>query len=246
MKKQIFALVPLMFVLAACGTPTLNPSAQMPVNPALQSMSNATAGTVQMTFNKQDTATAKPATANNKVLPEQGRKGIQNAPIAYQQVSRNSTLDPQAIATIAQIGLDSMNRARTWEDGYKMGVRTLQQLAQNDSYLARLGLEMEKPSKQYESAYKAVAYSLQMIASGQNITIPGVCELVARTMGAAKTWEDGGKMGQAALAFIRQTAGVNISAVIDAGVASAEAARTWNDHFNTIQSTVQRIRHMNP
>jgi hypothetical protein len=234
-----------MFILAACGTPGLNPAAQMPSNPALQSMSNRTAGAVQMTFNKQDTATAKAAT-QGKMLPEQGRKSIQNAPISYQQVSRNSGLDPQAIATIAQIGLDSMNRARTWEDGYKMGVRTLQQLSQNDSYLARLGLEMEKPSKQYESAYKAVAYTLQMIASGQNITIPGVCELVSRTMGAAKTFEDGGRMGQAALSFIRQTAGVNISAVIDAGLASADAARTWNDHFNVIQSTVQRIRYMNP
>ncbi len=147
--------------------------------------------------------------------------------------------------TIARIGLTSMERARTYEDGYNIGRSTIDSLARQNSYIARLAQAATNPQMGYESAYKAISHSLSFIANNREISISNACDLVRTMMGAAKTYEDGARMGYGTMSFIRQSASPSITAVIDSSVYAAQSARYWEDSYNLLFNAYNSIRYMN-
>ncbi|PKL75154.1 MAG: hypothetical protein CVV27_16850 [Candidatus Melainabacteria bacterium HGW-Melainabacteria-1] len=97
-------------------------------------------------------------------------------------------LGTNEVMAIARIGLDGMERAKTYEDGYNIGRSTLESLSRHNAYIARLALAATNPEMKYESAYKAASKALAFIANNREITIYNACDLVRDMMTAAKTW----------------------------------------------------------
>ncbi|HEY9842374.1 MAG TPA: hypothetical protein V6D23_18070 [Candidatus Obscuribacterales bacterium] len=149
------------------------------------------------------------------------------------------------VMRIARLGLDSMERASSYEDGYNVGRSYLDTLARQNSYVARLMQAGTNPEMKYESAYKATAKALTFISSNREISIPSICDLVRDSMTAAKTYEDGARIGYGTMGFIRQTASYSVRSVIDSSIRSAQDAYYWEDSYNILYRAYGEIRYMN-
>ena len=239
MKKMIAVTVLSLSMLSACGQGQM--PAQLAAQNAVRSMSaNPLA---------RASATAKPTTNTVKngstALNQQSKGQVKPvAPLTAAQTELRRDLPTSDVMTIARIGLDSMDRARTYEDGYNVGRSTLDSLARQNSFIARLTQAATDPQMDYESAYKALQLGLTAIANNQQISIANACDLIGNMMNAAKSYEAGARMAYGTMAFIRQSASYSIQAVIDASVRSAQSARYWEDSFNILKNAYGQIRYM--
>lgn len=236
--------------LFSCAAPNTFPGAMGPQS-GLNSFSNvaefpgAPGGLLTLSDQREDTATPKEVDSELNNRPSRGvPKPIQNAPIKYQPPTRGPR-DPNNIAATASFAIDSMNRARSWESGYRIGEEALKDLSA-EAYIARLGVASSAPSMQWETAFYVAGYSLQHIASGESNTVESTCNLVLKMMNKSKTWEEGSRIGFAALKQIRLTATPGISSFIDTALSSADAARYWEDTYQTLASALQRMKSIKP
>lgn len=170
------------------------------------------------------------------------------APFAYPEtlnpVSRD--LSTTEIMSIARYGYDSMQRASSYESGYNIGRSTLEQLSRQNAFIAKIAIAATDPQMKYESAYKAAERALIFIANNRQITIPSVCDLVRDMMNAAKTYEDGTRMGYGTMSLIRSNGTSDrIRNEIDYAVRAAQNAAYWEDSYNILYSSYGNIRYMN-
>lgn len=230
-------------LLVACGPSQMLPVRSMSSINTLRAGSTPTAGARTLNLEKQASPNVKQGTTELNQQSKNQAKPAAPAQLTLEAARRD--LPTSSVMTIARIGLDSMERARTYEDGYNIGRSTLDSLASQNSYIARLAQAATNPQMGYESAYKAVAHALTFIANDRQISISAACDLVRQMMGSAKTYEDGARMGYGTLAFIRQSASPTIQSVIDISVRSAQSARYWEDSYNLLYNAYGQIRYMN-
>lgn len=233
--------------LVACSSmPASYPTGFAPA-PALRSFStdfpdSMNGATQTLSSQREDSPQPKEVDSELANRPSRGEpKPVLNPPVSYPPPSRGV----DNIANTASFALDSMNRARSWESGYRIGEQTLKGIA-SDAYVARLALAASGPSMKWETAYYVLAYALQHIASAQPNTVENTCNLVLKMMDKSKTWEEGSRIGFATLKFIRQTATPNMSSFIDTAVSSADAARYWEDTYKTLASAFQQMKTLKP
>lgn len=229
-------------VLVACGPTQMMPNNVAAQN-AIRSMSAANSGARTLNLNKTASPNVKQGTTELQMQSKNQAKAAAPLQITLEPARRD--LPTSSVMTIARLGLDNMERARTYEDGYNIGRSTVDTLANQNSYIARLTQAATNPQMGYESAYKATSYGLSFIANNRDISIANACDLVRQMMNGAKTYEDGARMGYGTLAFIRQSASPSIQAVIDSSVRSAQQARYWEDVYNILNSAFSSIRYMN-
>lgn len=235
--KKIIALSLALAALTACSSnPSVAPAARQPIQSLNTNVRAASAA-------RPDAAVSKRGQANDlRVTDSKGEaKTSGPLPVAPQQ-ARN--VGGQQIIAVARMGMQSMDSARTYQDGYNAGVQALQSLASQDTYMARLGLAASSPEMKYESAYKVVYSALTYIASGRENTIPSICDASRQMMDSAKTYDDGARIGYAVLGFIRPSANSSIQFMIDSSVRTAQASRYWEDAYRTLYSSLGQIRNM--
>lgn len=232
--KKLLSLTAVMLaasLLAACGPSQL-----------------ATPATVRsQTAAKPASEAAKAGTTELKIPAAKGQaKPL--APFAYQAVLNpvSRDLSTSEVMSIARLGFESMERARTYEDGYNLGRATLETLARQNAFVAKVGIAATDPQMKYESAYKAASRALVFIANNREISIPSVCELIRDMMNAAKTYEDGSRIAYGTMAMIRANgASERIRSEIDYAVRAAQNARYWEDAYDILYTSYGRIRAMN-
>ncbi|MEZ0371689.1 MAG: hypothetical protein ACAI44_21535 [Candidatus Sericytochromatia bacterium] len=244
--KKIFALSMTLIslsTLVACG-PSL-PMRNFAAAPGVRSMSAApSTGARPLNLTKQPSVNVKPGSSQLPVHQSKNQPK-QIAPLTLSLNTAARDLPTSDVMTIARIGLDSMERARSYEDGYNIGRSTIDSLARQNSYIARLSQAATDPQMDYESAYKAEAHALTFIANNQQISISAACDLVRNMMGSAKSYEAGARIGYGTMAFIRQSASYSIQTVIDTSVRAAQYSSYFEDSYNTLYSAYGQIRYMN-
>ncbi|HEY9842373.1 MAG TPA: hypothetical protein V6D23_18065 [Candidatus Obscuribacterales bacterium] len=243
MKKMIALSLISASLLVGCG-PNL-PMRNFAAAPGVRSMSTAPAtGARPLNLNKSDSPAIKSGAPSLQISQFRGfPKQAAAFQISIDPTRRDASTSE--VMTIARIGLDGMERARTYQDGYNIGRSTIDSLAGQNSYIARLTQAATNPEMKYETAYKAVAKALAFIANNRDISVSSTCDLVREMLNAAKTYDDGARIGYATMAFIRQSASPSIQAVIDASVRSAQTARYWEDAYNILFQAYGSIRNMN-
>lgn len=222
--------------LSACGPIQMSPAQLQPQQLRSQSAPN------------QSKASSESIKAGSKAELQINQSKGQAKPVITFEIRLEPSardLSTSEVMRIARLGLDSMERASSYESGYNIGRSTLDSLSRHNAYIARLAIAATNPEMKYESAYKATAKALAFIANNREITIPNACDLVRDMMNHAKSYEDGSRIGYGTMGFIRQTASASIRTLIDSSVRSAQTARYWEDSYNILYSAYGSIRYMN-
>lgn len=243
MKKISLALISLSLIASGCSTqPVFAPSHQLNSALSAQSVSTSSKAPSETVKHGNSELTAK-ATQGT---PKQAAPAPQAPAGEIPALPRHrGNLSQSEIATMARIGLRSMDRARTWESGYEIGYQTLRSLSRENSYIARLTAAAVRPQMKYESAYKATAHGLEFISRNRDISVHSAVTLIRQMMDSSKTWEDGARMGYATIDFISQTAEPGIRRVLQSTRYSAKAARTWEDAYHVMYEGYGQVRYMN-
>lgn len=251
MKKIASLAISSMLVLslAACGsdnsiTPAIQDAQQVQAQASKQ---------ITLSMDKQESKNEKKASNSIKELnvkiadkKSEGKvKTAEKVTVKFTAATGKNDMDSANIAMVARYSLSSMNSARTWEDGYRIGIAALEQMARNNVYVARVSWSAGNAAKSWENGYKIVAAALNHIASDRPNSAYEACNLVMSMMNAATSWEDGYKSGFAALQIIGQTDNYTIRSIIDLALRQANTASSWETGFNIIKNALQELRRAN-
>lgn len=238
----------LVLSLTACGS-------QSTVTPALQDTQVEAQAAKQTTLSmkKDSTKTEKKASNNIKELnikiadkkSSSVTKTAEDLVVKFSKTTAKNDMDSANIAMIARYSLTSMNQARTYEDGYRIGIAALEQMARNNVYVARVSWSAGNSAKTWENGFKIVSAALNHIAAEKPNNAYEACNLVMSMMGAANTWEDGYKAGYAALQIIGQTDNYTIKSIVSLALNQANNTSTYDAGFNVLKNALQELRRAN-
>ncbi len=256
MKTISSSLIASLLAISALSACNQTPLMQAPLNAQRQASQNLRAPLAAFSSNtaKPESNAVKSGTSELQARESKGQPKA-SAPVstsvaapgdneALASRSRGS-LSPREISALARIGLQSMDRTRTYDDGFRVGYQSLQELARENSYIARLAMAASSPQMKYESAYKAVAHALTFIAEGRDISVRSAVILIRQMMNSAKTWDDGTQMGYATIDFISQTAQPGMRTILQATKRSAQSTRYWEDSYKIIYDAYGQLQDMN-
>jgi hypothetical protein len=208
---------------------------------------------ITLSMKKEESKAVKAASnsikeLNTKIADKKSQEKSKTADkltVTFSAPSGKNDMDSANIAMVARYSLNSMNQARTWEDGYRIGISALEQMARNNVYVARVSWSAGNAAKTWENGYKIVGAALNHIAAEKPNSAYEACNLVMSMMNAANTWEDGYKSGYAALQVIGQTDNYTIKSIIDLALRQANTTSTYESGFNVIKNALQELRRAN-
>ena len=239
----------LVFSLTACGSQ--NTVATIAQDTQVQAQG---AKQVTLSMEKQESKNEKKVSnsvknATFKIVEKKDSskvKTAENVVVKFSpSTSTKNDVDSANVAMIARYSLTSMNQARTFEDGYRIGIAALEQMARNNVYVARVSWSAGNAAKSWENGFKIVAAALNHIAADKANSAYEACNLVMSMMNAATSWEDGYKSGYAALQIIGQTDNYAIKSIVSLALSQANGTTNWETGFNVIKNALQELRRAN-
>ncbi len=239
----------LVFSLTACGSQ--NTVAPVVQNNQVQSLA---AKQVTLSMDKEESKTEKKVSstvknATFKIGEKKSSSEVKTVEKIVVKFSPSTTakndVESSNLSMIARYSLTSMNQARTYEDGYRIGIAALEQMARNNVYVGRVSWSAANAAKSWENGYKIIAAALNHIASDKPNSAYEACNLVMTMMNATTTYEDGYKAGYAALQIIGQTNNYTIKSIVSLALSQANGTTSWQTGFNIIKNALSELRRAN-
>lgn len=209
---------------------------------------------VTLSMNKSDTKTVKELSNSIKELsfnvPDKSisktQKNVENLVISFSPTEISITeLKDSNSGMYARSALSAMNRANSWEEGFKIGFNALSQLAKNNIYVARVSWAAANSSKTWENGFKVVSVALNHIGAEKPNSAYEACNLVMTMMNAASTWEEGYRAGFAALQVIGRTDNYTVKNIIESALRQSTSAGNYEAAFNILKNALQQLRRAN-
>lgn len=198
---------------------------------------------ITLNFNKKDTKETK--NSESKLINKKSKGEVKKAEslqISFTAPDLKNSIDQKSIVAISRIALNSMNGAQSYESGYKMSLTILERLASENVYIARVGLAMAKGGMYYETCFKATAATLKNISEERPNNPTETCNLISSIMSNTKSYEEGAKLGYAAMEVIGNTDNQMVKLIVDTTVSSAKAGQYWEDIYKTLQNGLNEIK----
>ncbi|MEK7432796.1 MAG: hypothetical protein AABZ74_06670 [Cyanobacteriota bacterium] len=198
---------------------------------------------ITLNFNKKDTKETK--NSESKLINKKSKGEVKKAEslqISFTAPDLKNSIDQKSIVAISRIALNSMNGAQSYESGYKMSLTILEKLASENVYIARVGLAMAKGGMYYETCFKATAATLKNISEERPNNPTETCNLISSIMSNTKSYEEGAKLGYAAMEVIGNTDNQMVKLIVDTTVSSAKAGQYWEDIYKTLQNGLNEIK----
>ncbi|MEK7432797.1 MAG: hypothetical protein AABZ74_06675 [Cyanobacteriota bacterium] len=162
--------------------------------------------------------------------------------IMFSPPTGKNNLDPTSVVQISRIALNSMNSAQSYESGYKTSLVVLEKLASENIYIAKIGLAMAKSGMYYETCFKVTAAALENIASERPVSVAETCNLISKIMSNTKSYEEGAKLGYAAMEIIGSSDNENVRFLVNTSVTAAKQGMYWEDIYKTLQNTLTELK----
>ncbi|MFN8576840.1 MAG: hypothetical protein U0354_08270 [Candidatus Sericytochromatia bacterium] len=237
--------------LASCGSD--NSVNQIAQNTQVEAQA---AKKINLSMKKDESKAVKSASNSIKDLnvkiadkksQDKASKSVEELKVTFSAVEKGKNdFDSSNNAMVARYSLTSMNQARTWEDGYRIGLQALEQMIRNNNaYVARVSWAAANATKSWENGYKVVAAALNHISADRPNSAYEACNLIMSMMNAATSWEDGYKSGYAALQIIGQTDNYTVKSIVDLALRQANTTMTYESGFNVIKNALQELRRAN-
>ena len=230
-------------VLSGCSSE----QAELPslVNNDMQQVQAQAAKTIKLSLTKENTKETKKSESTLTNKKSKGTvKKVEKLEINFIPPSKKNDIDSKSAVTLARFALNSMNGAQSFESGYKISLKALETIESQGVYTAKLGLKMAKAGMFWETCFKASAATLKNISEERPNTPAEACNLVSSIMSNTKSYEEGAKLGYAALEVIGNTDNQVVRLIVDTTVKSAKSGQYWEDIYKTLQNGLTEIKRL--
>lgn len=245
-------------LLAGCNSQ----QAVSPVESADQVQAQSASSEVTLSMKKDDSKAVKTASNAIKSLNFQlkdkkvtaDKKNVTDLVVKFKKNVKNDYMpsvfpqgyfqDERQLAQVANYTLNSMNSASTYENGYKIGMQTIQAMANDGVYVGRLSFAAANATKTYINGYKIVSAALQHMVQQRPNSAAEACNLALNMISACDTYEDGYRAGYSALQVINTTDNYAIKSVSGLALSQANSTSNYIDGYNVIVNAFRQIKVM--
>ncbi|GIW21529.1 MAG: hypothetical protein KatS3mg068_0536 [Candidatus Sericytochromatia bacterium] len=142
----------------------------------------------------------------------------------------------------ARYALNEMNKAYSFSEGYRIGLRELDYMRRDGVYVAKVAYPAAEAVESWSNGFKVVASALNHIADDRPNTPDEAVRLVMNMMSANDSWRDGYRVGVVALRVISNTDNRKVREIIDYGLRRAESAYDYKEAYDILIDTLRDLR----
>jgi len=238
MKKILPILI---FTLTACSTNETLITNDLSTE---QIQANATKK-VTLSMDKKDGTETKKIVVD-KPIPSKKEstvtKKVEKLDIKFTAPIGTNDYASREYARRARYALNDMNRAYSFSEGYRIGLRELEYMRRDGVYVARVAHPAAESVESWSNGFKVVAAALNHIADDRPNTPDEAVRLVLNMMSANDSWRDGYRVGVSALRVISNTDNRRVRDTIDYGLRRAERAYDYKESYDIIVDTLRDLR----
>ena len=229
--------------LGACSSepelPMLNEGPQ-------QDVQAQAAKTIKLNMVKANTPEPKSNSPLKNKLSRGEVKKAEKLEITFEAPSTKNAIDSKSTMALARFALKSMNAAKDYESGCKKVIPTLQKLASEGNLIAKLGLDTSNASGYWGTRFKVSAIALRQISESYDSTPMMAGELAKQMLSTTEHYEDGSKIGYAALDVLGSINNQDANLIINTVRNSAKQGKYWEDVYKAIYNGLVEIKSFLP
>ena len=244
MKKTILAsLITSLFVISSCSSSVepLTPDMNLQ-NPEVSALA---ASVITLSMDKSEPSSPRKATPSKLKNRAEGntKKEVVIPKITFQKVvAKNASA---SITDKVSATLFAMNAAKSHEEGYKIAIKTLEELKAKDIYIAKLTLAAANAATEWTDIYRVSALGFSKILADMPETQENACSLTKELMSTCRTFESAAKAGYAMLEVISTTSNTKVKSYVLSLYAKAQATPSFESAYRLILPSLDELKTIN-